>query len=175
MIGVTYQLKDFFFDRMKVQAQLDKQRLKFLNRAGGFVRKVARNSMRRRKKPSPPGTPPSAHSTDKVATLKNILYGYDPQRESVIVGPVKLNQKMYFNGRLQAGSVPALHEHGGRAGVREKLVGKEWRPVGRRKPRPGQPVRVRTATYPARPFMAPALEKAASKFPALWFSKGAAA
>ena len=33
--------------------------------------------LRRRKRPSKPGESPSVHSTDRVATLKNILFGFD--------------------------------------------------------------------------------------------------
>lgn len=166
--GVTYKLKDFFFDRSAVEKALDRATKKVLSKAGAFVRRRARTSMRRRKAIAPPGSPPSAHSKDPVATLKNILFGYDPARQSVIIGPVRLNMQQYLGPQLVAGTVPELHEFGGRVGIREKRVNGRWRSSGRRRPRPNEPTRVRLATYPARPFMGPALEAEAPNFPDLW-------
>ncbi len=170
MIGVTYEMKKMFFDRAKVQAALTKQRHKFLGNVGGYVRKTAIRSMRRvgkRGKPSRPGQPPKFHG-DEQFSLRKILYGFDAIRQSVVIGPVKGNKKTYVGGVLLPGTVPNLHEFGGRVGIREKRVGSDWTPIGKRKARPGQPMRVRLATYPARPFMAPALVKAEKKFPGLW-------
>jgi hypothetical protein len=111
--------------------------------------------MRRRKATSPAGSPPSAHSKDSVATLKNILFAYEPQNMGVVIGPVLLNGSQ--------GSVPALHEFGGSRAIR----------VTRRQR--GQRVAVvRQARYPARPFMGPALAAEAPKFPSLWASSGRA-
>ena len=70
--------------------------------------------------------------------------------------------------RITAGTVPATLEFGGQVGIREKRVGTVWRPVGGRRPRPGQPTRVRMANYAPRPFMGPALEAERDKFPQLW-------
>ena len=57
---------------------------------------------------------------DKVATLKNILFGYNSEF-SIIVGPVRLNQKHVMGGQLIHGTVPHIHEHGGTMGHREKF------------------------------------------------------
>jgi hypothetical protein len=166
--GVTFQIKELFFDRPAIQLAADRASRKVLSKAGAFVRRRARSSIRRRKGTSPAGGPPYAHSKDNVATLKNILFGYDPAAQSVVIGPLRLNQYHYLGPQLRAGTVPQLHEFGGRIGFREKRVGKRWVASGRRRPRPGQPVRVRIATYPARPFMGPALEKEAPNFPTLF-------
>jgi hypothetical protein len=201
-IGVRANLKDMFFDRTKVEKLVGERGAKFLNRVGGFIRTVARRSMRsggKKRKASMPGDPPRYQTKDKVATLRNIQYGYEPARQSVVVGPVKLNQKQYLNGRLSSGTVPALHEFGGTAGMLEKEItaiigrgaagrdergrytqgaaiwGKKWVPVGRRRPKPGQRTRTRVAKYPARPFMAPALVEAQKKFPQLWYGSVSAA
>jgi hypothetical protein len=181
--------KDFFFDRLKVIEQVDKDQLRFLRNAGGFARRTARNSMKRRgkartppknmngrayqkwlleveKQPaSPAGTPPFTHTDSAVTTLKNILFAFGG-KDSVIVGPVGLNGSK--------GSIPALHEYGGTAHIPEKQVtfqrgGSKWVPRGRRV-RPGQQTRKRSAKYPARPFMAPAVAKTQSKFKNLWFA-----
>jgi hypothetical protein len=166
--GITIRAKRMFFDRKKVQDILGKQSAKALGKAGAFVQRRARSSLRRRKAASAPGSPPNVHSQDDVATLKNIWFALDEKSLSVVVGPLKLNQQQYLGGVLTAGTVPQLHEFGGTAGIREKRVGKSWHPVGRRGPRPGQPTRVRRAQYPPRPWMGPAMVKEAPNFPSLW-------
>jgi len=110
-----------------------------LMRAGAFVRRRARSSMRKRKTISAPGQPPSSH-TGRLKGL--ILFGYDSQGESVVVGPRATGD------RDQAGETL---EHG--------------KTVTRRQRR-----RRRRMRYRARPFMGPALEKEiqAGSFPKLW-------
>jgi hypothetical protein len=173
--GVTYKVKGNFFDRKLVQQEQGKESAKVLSKFGAFVRRRARSSQRRRKAASAPGQPPSAHSKDAVATLKNILFAYDRRNQSVVIGPVLLNGSR--------GSVPALHEFGGTMPITEALEAAkfdrknpnaspvEWRPVGKRfRPRPGQKVRTRTATWPARPFMGPAMLAELPKFSGLFAS-----
>lgn len=188
--GVTLEVKEFFFDRDVVKRLVGKKNASALYRMGRNIRQRARRSMKLRgyaRKPpttdrmrkkqareireqpaSPPGSPPYAHSGDPVATLRNILYAFSPRSISTVVGPLRLNQTQSLNGRVSAGTIPALHEFGGTAQIKEKRVGRSWAPQGRRKPRPGQPTRLRTAKYPARPFMAPALAKEAPKFPTIY-------
>jgi len=76
---------------VKVQTRLDKAKVKraastatitSLGHAGALIRKVARNSIRRGKKESPPGTPPH---TRKGQLKRAILYAKDDG--SVVVGP----------------------------------------------------------------------------------------
>lgn len=92
MFEVTYKLTDFFFDRLKVENRLAAKERRAMSKVGAFVRTDARQSIKRRKSSSPPDSPPSAHSKDKVATLKNILFGFDPSSHSVVVGPVLLRR-----------------------------------------------------------------------------------
>lgn len=158
---VKYSLKRFFFDRKEVIDRIGKKKARILSKFGSFVRRNARSKqLRRRKKVSPAGQPPSVHSRDKVATLKNILFGLEPNRNTVVIGPVGLGR----SGR----AIPGTLEFGGSVRVREKKVGKQWRNIGQRQARPGQPTRVRVANYEPRPFMLPALEQEAPKFPGLW-------
>jgi hypothetical protein len=188
--------KQFFFDRDAVIEQVGVDRARFLRNVGRYVQRTSRNSMKRkgkaRKPPknmngrayarwideiqnqpaSPAGSPPFVHTDDAIATLKNILFAFGG-KGSVVVGPVGLN------GRSE---VPALMEHGGTQVVREKTIGavaggRRWVPVGKRGARPGQPTRRRTATYPKRSFIGPAVGKtqSQSKFKDLWFSSGRAA
>lgn len=192
-LTVAADIKRVFFDRAQVVSWIGRKNANFLNHAGGFVRRVARNSMKRKGKArkknttrlalkeaqappvSAPGSPPFAHSDSEVETLRNIQYGLGSDRASVIAGPLALNQKQggFVGGAfVTSGTVPQLHEFGGKAVMREKKVGDVWRPYGRRKPRPGQPTRRRSATYPKRPFMRPALQKSLPKFPSLFFRSG---
>ena len=177
-MNVTFKVREAFFDRPKVIASLKKAKRKALSKAGAFVRKRARSSMRRRKGSSSPGSPPSAHSNGN--SLKTILFAYQPQSESTIVGPVQLNQ-VNFTIESVTSTVPGLHERGETAIIREyryqPIEGDtdpvQWRRVdGRRRyeQRDGYrfQTRRRTARYPKRPFMRPALEAEAPNFPELF-------
>lgn len=168
--NLTMDVTRAFGESAKITDAAEKAHVRALKRFGAFLRTRARRSLRRRKKPSQPGRPPSVHSRDRVATIKNILFALGPGNRSVVTGPVRLNQKQFLGGQLQSGIVPQLMEHGGTAGFREKRVGSMWVSVGRRKPREDQPTRVRMATYKARPFMGPALEEETSggAHPRIW-------
>ena len=152
MATVGFNKKQFFFDRQIVIDAVGRASAKNLSKAGSFIRRSARSSLRRRKKISPPGEPPSVHTKDPVATLKNIWFVFDPAQRSVVVGPLKLK-----GSRLEGSNrptVPSLHELGGAA-----VVG--GRPNGKRKPK-------RRAKYAPRPFMGPAMERELPKFAGLW-------
>lgn len=99
MFEVDYSITEFFFDRLAVEEKLATRELRAMSRIGAFIMRGARQSIKRRKAPSLAGSPPHTHSNDKVATLKNILFGFDPSSHSVVVGPVKLGriaQRPYF-------------------------------------------------------------------------------
>lgn len=91
MIGIKLsEAKGMFFDRPAVMSATDRAQRKVLSRFGAFVRRTARSSIRKRKKPSPPGQPPSSHE----GTLKKHIYFlYSPNSRSVIIGPVLLRAK----------------------------------------------------------------------------------
>lgn len=173
---VHFAMKRAFFDTKLVERALGKARMEALSKAGAFVRKRARSSLRRRKKPSSPGSPPSVHSKDSVASLKTILFAWDSSIDGVIVGPVALNQANDMASGART-TVPALHEHGGTAVILEErwvsTTGRgatPWRRVDRRRRarlRPGwkHEARRRRANYPKRPFMRPALAEEAKHFP----------
>lgn len=126
--GVKMTVKNLFFDRAMVVREVGKMNAKALGKAGAFVRRRARSSLRRRKAVSSPGSPPSVHSSDSVATLKNILFAYDRANQSVIIGPVKLNLHSIVRSGigpaaqniLASGAVPGTLEHGGLIGVRKE-------------------------------------------------------
>ena len=166
-LGLSMRMKDFFFDRQAVKDRMTKANRKALSKAGAFIRRRARSSLRRRKKRSEPGQPPSVHTSDRVATLKNILFAYEPQAETLVVGPVKLNRQALLGPQLGSTTVPQVHEFGATVKIREAKVGNQWR-SGRRRIRRGQPVRVRQVKYAERPFMGPALEAEQEHIPDAW-------
>lgn len=171
--SITMRMTDQFFDRVAVTTAMDRANAKALSRVGAFVRRRARSSIRRRKSVSQPGKPPSAHSSDSVATLKNILFVFDRVNESVIIGPVKLNQ---FNRDARTGSnlpLPQLMEFGGTIAIDEEQYkndpnGRWFRRDRRQSPRPWKRYRTRRATYAPRPFMGPALAAEQDNIPAAW-------
>lgn len=182
---VDFKIIDLFLDTRQIETGVNRAGLKQLANLGGVIRKIARNSLRRRKTSAMPGEPPHIHADSKVGqtkttvrtktgrtkvqksggsrnqvSLKNILYGVDRAALSMICGPVGLNQKV---GGL---TVPELMEKGGEVPRREARVGQNWRPVGRSTF--GRETRVRTLHYAPHPFMGPALDTARETRPDLW-------
>ena len=140
-MSIGFDIKKMFFDRTAVTDNVDRATRRMLSRFGVFVRTTARYRIRKRKKISQPGSPPSSHT----GLLKQFIYfGYDPAQRSVVIGPVKLNAKH--------GDVPHILEYGGSTTI---VRGRRTR-------------RSRRATYRARPFMQPALEANEPKLPAMW-------
>ena len=137
MIG--FDIKRMFFDRQAVISKVDAATRRVLSKFGAFVRRSAKSSIRKRKKAAPPGQPPSSHTG---LLKKFIFFGYDAARQSVVIGPTRLNQK----GR---GEAPPLLEYGGKTTL--KRGGKK-----------------RRVTYQARPYMGPAFEKEKPQLPAMW-------
>ena len=131
--------KRSFFDRGSVQSAVDRTTARVFSRFGAFVRTRARSSIRKRKRVSTPGQPPSSHA----GTLKKfIFFSFDARSRSVVVGPVPI---------AGGGTAPESLEYGGRTSlfVREKNE------------------RV-TANYRPRPFMTPAFTEEQKTLPALW-------
>jgi len=139
--------------------------------------------------PSPPGKAPRSWSEHPTASLRNIQYQFDAKRMSIFIGPIGLNSRVYGG----FGAVTGAHEHGGTLGIPEwrftelgvrnswpnwrkfrgvAKVSTEWRrgrvPKGVMRSKIAHESRLRTANYPARPFMGPALKKTLPKFPSLF-------
>ena len=141
------QAKGLFFDSEKVKRALDAATRKALSRFGAFVRTRAQSSIRKRKGPSRPGTAPHSH----VGLLKRLIYfGYDPGRESVVIGPARLSSKLYAGPE----TLPEAEEYGGEGWAWEHAGMRQWRR--------------KRATYPARPYMGPAFEAEKDNAPNLW-------
>ena len=136
---IRFEVKQLFFDTKAVRDKVDATTRRVLSRFGAFVRRTARSSIRKRKRISDPGSPPSSHTG---LLKKFIFFGYDTQKRSVVIGPERLSQA----GR---GEAPHLLEYGGTGTAERK---------GKRKR-----MRIRP-----RPFMGPAFEKEEPQLPAMW-------
>jgi len=129
--NLTWNVKNWFFDRERVRGMLRVTTRGALSKAGALVRTIARRSMRyvtsfqeqqrqiaagKRKRlsgepaPSAPGTPPRAVRPHPWIR-QHLYYAYDPGRGSVVIGPVRLFSQV---------NVPALHEFGGRIVLRNR-------------------------------------------------------
>ncbi len=82
------EVKKTFFDRKAVLDPVKKANLRSLSKAGAFVRRTAKGGIRKQKKISKVGNPPSSH-TGKLKDF--IFFGLDEARQSVFVGPIRLN------------------------------------------------------------------------------------
>jgi len=111
-------------------------------RAGGLVRTIARRSIRRRKGSAPRGQPPHAHARGNRG-MKLIYFAWDPQTESVPIGPIPFGQR--HAREIQEGGLVDV--------IRRRRRGT----VERR--------RLRLAPHPV---MGPALEKAIPRIPRYW-------
>jgi hypothetical protein len=174
MTTIGRDKKQFFFDRQIVIDAVGKATAGVLSKAGAFIQRAARSSLRRRKRSSEPGEPPSVHSTDNVASLKNIWFSFDPANRSVVIGPLKLNQvaEKYQAVRMVGRTtIPELHEFGGVASIREiQYAGSNlwFRQDLRHRRDSDKKYRRRNAVYRKRPFMGPAMKRELPKFEGLW-------
>jgi hypothetical protein len=165
------QFKQAFFDPSKVIAGMDRATARALSRFGAFVRQRAKSSIRYRKDPAPPGSPPSAHKTAsrlktnrKTGATKRqassplrdlIFFAYDREKKEVIVGPA------IFPSAKRKGVPERLEKGGSVSGTRREKV-----PGAQGRDRRGQFValdrRTRlvraTLRYEPRPFMRPAFD-----------------
>lgn len=165
-VAVKMRMQRLFFDRARVLKKIGKRKARALNRGGFFIRQAARKLLgppSKKAYPRPPGKPPRVRTSDERVSLRNIQYHYDG-KDSVIIGPVKLNQQNQNAVDLGNITVPELHEKGGTVDIREVSVndGKTWwRRDLRRNQREWEIYRTRRAEYPARPTMEPALKNVA--------------
>jgi hypothetical protein len=104
-----YDVKAMFFDRQAVIDAIGRANVKVLSRAGAFIQRRAKSSIRKRRRVSRPGEPPSSH----VGTLRNLIYfGFDTRQRSVVVGPTPVGT---------VGVVPPTLEYGGPTTVKKNL------------------------------------------------------
>jgi hypothetical protein len=98
---IRFREKAMFFDRPQVIAAVGRASAKALSKAGAYIQRRAKSSIRKRKRASRPGEPPSSH----VGTLRDRIYfSFDPPTRSVVVGPTPIGT---------VGVVPPTLEFGG--------------------------------------------------------------
>lgn len=171
------------FESGQIKKKVNQANFRSLGHAAATIRKTAKRSIRKRKKPSSPGSPPHT----QTGMLRRVLrYEVDREREQAVIGPVN-----EIAGRLWN-----LHEFGGVATKRRKLKRHRFR-VGQHGPirvvRPGKFARTLLLTaaqahratrlieeenqrrgaskprrYPNRPFMKPALSANQARLPKFW-------
>jgi hypothetical protein len=148
---IDMKITQMFFDRKKVIDAVDRAKRQALSRVGAYIRQAARSSIKNapfiarkkrgeertdlRRRTSRPGRPPYS----QTGLLKRgILFGYDRNSDSVVIGPV------FLHGRAGR-DVPRILEEGGHS------------QRGRDK---------RTVRIAARPYMRPAMMKELPNIPA---------
>lgn len=184
---VQFKLKDLGIDPRPVLREVDKSKRKVLGHQGGYLRRVARNSIKRKgiaklgrkqslsdlserrrssvleeaKQPpgSQPGSPPFTHTGH---IRDDIIYAVDTAAESVSIGAHKFP---WLNELL---------EHGGTT-QRQLWLHRPTRStyLFHRGPKSGKGkvwkfLRMVTTRYPARPFMSAALDTSKDRLTLFW-------
>ena len=111
MINVNFQN---FFDKGPVLKGVDRAEKEALGKAGAFVRRTARRSMRHKK--TKPTGPPATHT----GGIRNfIFFSYERFRSEVIIGPTLFRRG---SKRLGVPSGAELQEFGGKAKINGRSV-----------------------------------------------------
>jgi hypothetical protein len=192
VVETLLKFQSGFFDRAKVIKSLRPRERAVMSRFGAFVWRRAKTSLRYRKAASAPGSPPSAHRTTTVkktnrstgvtkmqsaSPLREFLYfAYDDATHSVVIGPAATNQVFFDKARRPVrGTVPGVLERGGQVTIleRQRKDGTWTRGDLRLRRFWGHlPTRYRTANYPPRPYMKPAMLAELPKFAPLFEKLG---
>jgi hypothetical protein len=138
---ILMKMKRCFFDSEKVMRAVKRAKRQALTRAGALIRGIARRSIKSGKGPAAPGQPPHSH---KGQLRQFLWFAYDPDTQSVVVGPA---------GFARGTGAPHTLEFGDRVPITYRRRGRKVRA---------------TVKIAARPFMAPALNIARPNLPALW-------
>lgn len=162
-LKIKFSFQMNFFDRSIIRTRWHTFNRDPINRAGALIRKIARDSIRRRKraKPSAPGTPPFSRMPGSLPPFKMIYYVPYRMNTAVIIGMVGFTKK---GSELPP---PGLQEHGGTA-PRTVLIKYQRRTKKGKFTSPGRFARRVLAKYPKRPFMVPALARARTQLAPLW-------
>jgi phage gpG-like protein len=186
------------FDKKGLKRRVDDANFRSLGHASAAIRLTAKRSIRKRKKPSMPGTAPN---TPTGHLRRVIAYAVDRKRQEAAIGPTNEYARTIWN----------LHEFGGTTWQKKKLLKIKVLKVGDYGPirsatasgrnsrgqftRGGRAARMLLRTqaqteranrlieeenkkrmamtangrrYPKRPFMGPALDKMRKRIPKYW-------
>lgn len=136
---IKINTRTFFYSR-KVLRLLDKKTHGALKRFGGYVRAVAKNSIRpvgKKGTPSKPGQPPKSR---RGLLKRYIFYGFDLAKRSVIIGPQKIHGLK--------GKTPNVLEYGGNV--------------------KGKKRHITSSKVSARPYMGPAFREGKKRLASFW-------
>lgn len=112
--GVTVGIrtaKKGFFDSEKVLKEVKYAERRALSKAGAYVRRAARDRLRKRKSSAGPGESPNVHVSGMG--LRQIFFFYDWNEGTVIIGPIGYGTQPHSNV-----TVPELMEKGGTVQIR---------------------------------------------------------
>lgn len=114
------QAKKMFFDRQAIITRLNRAQHRVWNRVGALTRKIAKGSIRQIGKKGKPSVSPNPPKSVTGILKKFLFYGYDAFSQTVVIGPVKLNQLSFDGyGKPSAGTIPQVLEEGGRITIIE--------------------------------------------------------
>lgn len=142
MISLKIEITKISFRSKPIITAVDRAKVRYVTRAGAFIHSDARRSIRKRKRPAPPGRAPRSVKGTLKAFIKFAVDKRHPI--NVVVGPELLASQRDSQKTLELGGA-----------VRREIFEKG----GRQK---------RTVNYKARPYMGPAYEKTEPDLPGLF-------
>ncbi len=179
--------KNAFFDSSAVIAMMDKKERQALSKAGAFIRRRSKSSLRYRKKASSAGSPPSVHRGAFTKTTTNrktgiekkqaasplkelIFFAFDATKKTTVIGPVIFRKSNLVPRLLEGGGSTTIRKIQPAASERKKAKSPAQSAAFRRKVANGTIVipkrkvdRVGIVIAP-RPFMNPAMMAELPKF-----------
>lgn len=161
----------------QVEKKMMQKASRALVRAGSYVRKVARSSIKRSPESSRPGEPPH---TRRGVLKRSILYAAEDDRKSVYVGPSFMDMGVIGGlhergGRNISPKKPRVYKMGNMGPIREESGAQTVGDLPHARLKTSDMVRKANelsekytksnanAKYPSRPFIGPALEKSRDK------------
>jgi len=104
-----------FFDRRAVVLAVGRANAMVLSKAGAFIRRTAKGSIRYSKNPSRPGQPPHAHRSKKGgknSPLRELIFfGFDERTASLVVGPTPFRGRAVVPRVLELGGTATKHQN----------------------------------------------------------------
>lgn len=104
-----------FFDRQAVIDAVGRANARVLSKAGAFIRRSAKGSIRYAKSPSKPGNPPHAHESKKGgkdSPLRELIFfAYDDRTASLVVGPTPFRGPAIVPRVLELGGTAPGHKN----------------------------------------------------------------
>lgn len=153
----------FRLDAAALLDKIDEDHRRAFIRLGGYIRTTARRSMRRTKNKNLPAFPAPQPPRARLGTIRDLYqFAYDTAKKRLVAGP-EVTTKQGRKPPVLSSTLPThIQEAGGNVKVGPKGMVLS-RSIGRGKNKtvqettfaPGQTIRI-----PARPYSAPALERA---------------